>query len=276
MSKLKVAGAELDYDVQGQGPLVVFIAGAQGSGQIYLPLAGLLKDRFRVLTYDRRGFSNSALLGEQDYSRRLETDADDVAALIGHVGGGPAIVFGSSSGAIVALQTLLSHPEVVRTLVAHEPPIMQLSPVGEEALAHNNAIYDKYKAEGIPAAMQEFGARWLAPSDLQFLGARAASAADPTVFVKNMTYWFEHELRYYPPVRFDMARLKQLADRIVLVRGEEMGAHPTTPIIEALAEKLGLGVTELPGAHVGYAVRPEAFAADFAALLDQRARAAAR
>ena len=57
MSILQVPGAELHYDLVGDGPLIVFIAGAQGSAAVFQPIAEALKDRFTVLTYDRRGFS---------------------------------------------------------------------------------------------------------------------------------------------------------------------------------------------------------------------------
>ena len=268
MSTLSVPGAEIHYETVGEGPLLVLIAGAQGSAMVYQAVAQRLKDRFTVLTYDRRGFSRSMLDGEQDYDRRLETDAQDVAHLIEHAGKGPAIVFGSSSGAIVALTVLAQHPEVVDTLVAHEPPACRLLPDATARIAENYAIYDKYKAEGISAAMQDFAPRWLAASDRKMLAAAAQSPAGPQI-AKNMTYWFEHELRQYPAVTLDMPALQDRSAKVCLVAGEEMRDYPPYSAASALAQQLGLGLSELPGGHIGYSTQTEAFALALIEVLEK-------
>src|SRR3546814_10682651 len=88
--------------------------------------------RYTFATYDRRGFSRSQLDGQQDYDRRLETDANDVRRLIEHSSDKPAILFGSSSGGIIVLEVLARHPSVVRTLVPHEPAAVRLLPDGQK------------------------------------------------------------------------------------------------------------------------------------------------
>ena len=269
MSNLKVGGAELNYEVAGEGPLLVLIPGAQGSLMVYRGLSEQLASRYKVLSYDRRGFSQSRLDGEQDYSRRLDTDADDVAALIAHVGAGPAVVFGSSSGAIVSLRVLTRHPEAVRLLVAHEPPACCWLPDPDAATAQNYAVYDKAKAEGRPAAMQDFAPRWLAPSDREMLAHAAHSSAAPQIQA-NMAYWFEHELRQYPATPFDLDAIRGQADRLELVAGEEMRGYPTFDIAETLADELAKTVTILPGGHIGYATQPEPFAKAFVELLNRK------
>ena len=267
MSRLKVDGAELNYAVAGEGPLLVVIPGAQGSLEVYQGLSSHLRSKYQVLSYDRRGFGQSRLEGEQDYDRRLDTDADDVAALIAHVGGAPAIVFGSSSGAIVALRMLTRHPDAVRLLVAHEPPACRWLPDPEAAIAQNFAVYDKAKAQGAPAAMQDFAPRWLAVSDRERL-AQAAHSPAAAQIQANMAYWFEHELRQYPATRFDIGALKAQADRLALVAGEEMRGYPTFEITEAMAREFDKAMTILPGGHVGYATKPEPFAMALAQMLE--------
>src|SRR3546814_20994317 len=83
-------------------------------------------------TDDRRGRSRSQLDGQQDYDRRLETDANDGRRLIEHSSDKPAILFGSSSGGIIVLEVLARHPSVVRTHVPHEPAAGRLLPVGQK------------------------------------------------------------------------------------------------------------------------------------------------
>ena len=274
MSRLRVDGAELNYEVAGEGPLLVVIPGAQGSLEVYQGLSAHLRSKYQVLSYDRRGFGQSRLEGEQDYDRRLDTDADDVAALIAHVGGAPAIVFGSSSGAIVALRVLTRHQEAVRLLVAHEPPACRWLPDPEAAIAQNFAVYEKAKAQGAPAAMQDFAPRWLAPSDRERLAQAAHSPAAGQIQA-NMAYWFEHELRQYPATRFDIGAIKAQADRLALVAGEEMRGYPTFEITEAMAREFAKAMTILPGGHVGYATKPEPFAMALAQILEIHGSASA-
>ena len=274
MSRLKVDGADLNYEVAGEGPLLVVIPGAQGSLEVYQGLSAHLRSKYQVVSYDRRGFGQSRLEGEQDYDRRLDTDADDVAALIAHVGGAPAIVFGSSSGAIVALRVLTRHPEAVRLLVAHEPPACRWLPDPEAAIAQNFAVYDKAKAQGAPAAMQDFAPRWLALSDRERLAQAAHSPAAGQIQA-NMAYWFEHELRQYPATRFDIGAIKAQADRLALVAGDEMRGYPTFEITEAMAREFDKAMTILPGGHVGYATKPEPFAMALAQILETHGAASA-
>jgi pimeloyl-ACP methyl ester carboxylesterase len=121
---LKVPGAQLFYERSGNGPLLILIPGASGTGESFRPLAPHLISQYQVVTYDRRGFSRSSLDEPADDEHRLATDADDVRRLIEQLTDQPALVFGNSSGAIVALEVLNRSPEQVQTVVAHEPPVV--------------------------------------------------------------------------------------------------------------------------------------------------------
>src|SRR4051794_12580464 len=117
MSFLNVPGARLAYETHGSGPLLLLIPGAFGSGAVFSTLIDHLAPHYTVVTYDRRGFARSQLAGPQDEAHRLETDADDARRLLAHLSKEPAIVFGTSSGAIVALALLTRYSSVVRTLL---------------------------------------------------------------------------------------------------------------------------------------------------------------
>ena len=82
-----------------------------------------------MLSYDRRGYSRSpADQPAPDTGLLTEDVADALALLDRYSPGEPALVFGSSSGAIIGLELLSRHPERVRLLVAHEPPLLGLLP----------------------------------------------------------------------------------------------------------------------------------------------------
>src|SRR5690349_16890977 len=129
-SALKVPGASLYYEVRGTGPVLLLICGGVYDAAGYAALAQQLQDRYTVVTYDRRGNSRSPLDGPPE-PQRIDVHADDAHRLLSEMGiaaGRPAFVFGNSSGAMIGLELVARHPEQVRVLVAHEPPIFELLP----------------------------------------------------------------------------------------------------------------------------------------------------
>src|SRR5215469_9475461 len=169
MSTLTVPSAQVSYEVSGSGPLLILIPGASGTGESFRPLVPHLIAHYQVVTYDRRGFSRSLLDGPQDYEHRLATDADDVRRLIEHRTSQPALVFGNSSGALVALEVLSRLPEGVQMVVAHEAPAVTLLSDAAEWLAFFDGVYDTYRTQGVPAAMHQFASRALGSVDHQVL-----------------------------------------------------------------------------------------------------------
>jgi pimeloyl-ACP methyl ester carboxylesterase len=256
MSILDVPGAHLYYETRGDGPLLVLIPGAAGAAEPYRMLAAQLSSSSRVVLYDRRGFSRSALNGPQDYDRRLETDADDVRHLIEDLKGEPAIVFGGSSGAIVALQVLIQHSAVVRGLIAHEPPLMRQLTDGQRWLDFFLSVYETYRSSGVVPAQQQFRERTFAVPDQQVM----AHVPTNEFSEANSEYWFEHELRQYPAARLDTDGLKAHADLLVVGAGSESRGHPCFEASKALSKKLGRELIEFPGGHLGYVARAGEFA----------------
>ncbi len=266
MSILEVPGARLSYETHGSGPLLLMIPGANGDADGFKQVAEHLAPRCTVVTYDRRGFSRSHLDGPQDYDHRLETDADDVRRLIEHVSDAPATLFGSSSGGIVALTVLTRHPDVVQTLIVHEPPAVRLLPDGVQWMAFFETVYALYRQSGMEPALKKFREHTFAESDQQAM-ARAQDAKNGEYALINATYWFEHELRQYPAVALDLDALKAYADRILLVAGRESRGYPTYEVNMELGKNLGRNVVELPGGHIGFVTQPAEFAREFVQAL---------
>jgi acetyltransferase/esterase len=259
MGTLAVDGAHLYYEQRGTGPLLLMIAGAGGSTYAYDRVADCLAPRLTVLTYDRGGFSRSHIDSQQDDTHRLQTDVDDSARLLEHLGGGSAIVFGSSSGAIVALELLARHPSLVTTLVPHEPPLVKLLADGQHWIEVFLSLYQQYLDSGPQHAMQGFRDQILTESDRQAL-ARAMPAAGGAATMANTRYWFEHELRQYPAVDLDLDALKVSADRIVLTVGRESVGFPAHDATEELAKLLDRQAIVVPGGHLGFLSEPVEFA----------------
>ena len=133
---LPVPGAVLTYDVRPGSdtslrPLMIIGSpmGASGFGT----LAGHFTDR-TVITYDPRGVERSTKDDPTSQSTP-EQHADDIHRVLQALGLEPVDLFASSGGAVNALALVAAHPDDVRTLVAHEPPLAAIVPDHEAALA---------------------------------------------------------------------------------------------------------------------------------------------
>ena len=259
MSILKVPGAQLSYEISGSGPLLILIPGAKGEGEVFRPLAHHLLAQYQVVTYDRRGFSRSELDEPADDEHRLATDADDVRCLIEHLTDQPATVFGSSSGAIVALEIIGHTPELIQTVVAHEPPAVKLLPDAAKWLAFFDGVYETYRKEGVPKAMHQFASGAFGSGDHQLIHHAMREYANEHT-LSNALYWMEHELRQYPRVELDLAALSAHAEQIILAGGRDDQDKVSYQSNKVLARQLGCEIVNFPGGHLGFIASPAEFA----------------
>lgn len=154
---VEVPGATLYLEVRGSGPVLLCITGGPTDAGMFADLAERLADRYTVVAYDQRGHSRSVLAGEpEDIAVALH--ADDAAAILATVGDEPAYAYGSSGGGTIGLDLAARHPSLVRTLVAHEPPVMELLPDAAQWRAKFADISETYRSEGVFPAMGKFGA----------------------------------------------------------------------------------------------------------------------
>ncbi|MER7786294.1 alpha/beta hydrolase [Streptomyces albidoflavus] len=108
-------GTPIVHETRGSGPALVLVGGAMTTREHAARLAGLLADSFTVVTYDRRGRGRSG--DTRPYAVRREVE--DLAEVIRAVGG-PAALYGVSSGAALALHAAAG-PAVSRVAL-YEPP----------------------------------------------------------------------------------------------------------------------------------------------------------
>jgi pimeloyl-ACP methyl ester carboxylesterase len=123
MSIVSVNGVSLYYDIEGHGDCVVLTHGSWTDSTGWAQAVAGLRDRYRVVVWDRRGHSRSEA-GSAPGSRG--EDAADLAGLIEHVADGPVHVVGSSYGGNVTLTLVASRPDLVASAAVHEPPLWAL------------------------------------------------------------------------------------------------------------------------------------------------------
>jgi pimeloyl-ACP methyl ester carboxylesterase len=137
-------GTRLAYETSGTGPTVVLVGAALSDRTDHRRLAKRLSARVRVVNYDRRGRGHSDPGGQGGVDREL----DDLAAIIA-ANGGSATVFGSSSGAVLALRAAELPGSGIRRVVAYEPPLIlddSRPPVPGDATTHIHDLLSQGRA----------------------------------------------------------------------------------------------------------------------------------
>src|SRR5438876_3136971 len=120
---VRVRGTELRFVERGAGIPVVLVHGSLGTLENWGPQIDAFATRFRVIAYSRRyHWPNAAQPDGQAYS--LSLHADDLIGLIETLGLERVHLVGASYGAYVALLVTLRRPDLVRSLVLAEPPIL--------------------------------------------------------------------------------------------------------------------------------------------------------
>jgi len=123
----RVNGVSLHFHERGAGAPIVFVHGSLVDFREWGPVADQLAGEYRTLTYSRRyNYPNENPFAGTDHSAAVE--AEDLAALIRARRLGPAHVVGVSYGGYTGLLLALRHPELVRSLVVVEPPLIRWLP----------------------------------------------------------------------------------------------------------------------------------------------------
>lgn len=259
------AGAELYVEQRGDGPPLLMIAGGGGDAGFFSPVGDLLSDSYRVIAYDRRGNSRSSARGGQ---MEVAQEADDALAVLQALDASPALVFGTSGGAIVGLDLAARHPDAVRGLVAHEPPVVEILPDADVWRAHFAAVDALYREQGVEPAEALF------QSEVGFAETFAprpeAAEALERIHRNFVEMFYDEEL--LPFTRFvpDVERIRANGTDVVMGLGDASKGryYGRTPVL--LAEQLGCPLVAFPGHHVAYLEEPEAFVAALRSALADR------
>ncbi|GHF94866.1 alpha/beta fold hydrolase [Streptomyces filamentosus] len=259
---LETDGATLRYDVRpgtGTEPRPLLLIGSPMDATGFTTLASHFADR-TVVTYDPRGVGRSETAEGAPVEILPEEHADDLARLIEALDAGPADVFASSGGAVNSLALVARRPELVHTLVAHEPPAAGIVPDGAEALAACEAVRAAYLEDGLGAGMARFialvghegpiPADWadlpVPPPETFGLPAGDDGRRDDPLLGRNM-----RGCTSYVP---DTEALKAAAatTRIVVAAGEESREQLAARAGAALADRLGSPLAVFPSHHGGF------------------------
>jgi pimeloyl-ACP methyl ester carboxylesterase len=244
----------------GTGPVLLLIHGSATDRSTWsIQLASPLRERFSLWAYDRRGTGDSPSGGEPPSIEQHAADAAELA----RQAGGQVWLAGSSFGAVVALEVMRRHPELVRGAALIEPPLTAGDGAHSAGPGFTLALDELAARQGGEAAAEKF---------LRTVLGEASFERIPRAFrARSLAMW--------PQIRADSValiayapRYRELGDVAVptLLLGGERSAPYFRPTLEALAGALPRARLELvKGAgHMLHAEAPRRFTELMIGLLE--------
>ncbi len=222
-------GTRIAYEKTGAGVPVILVLGALNSRKTGASLAKLLASRFTVVCYDRRGRGDSGDTAPYTAEREVE----DLAAVIGGVGG-PVFIYGHSSGGALAIETALKVGKQVKKLAVYEVPF-SLDEAAVKASREYDAALKKLLSAGRSGDAVSLFIREVGVSDKQLQA------------IKRMPMWRGLE-RLAPTLAYDseilgdghslpFARLKRLTTATLVMHGGA-GAPSMRDVARAISKAL--------------------------------------
>ena len=160
MPMAQVNGVKLFYEESGTGVPLVLVHGSWASHTNWRFVVPGLAESFRVVSYDRRGHSQSE---HQPGQGSIREDVADLAALIEHLDIAPAFVAANSFGSSITLRLALERPDLLRGIVIHEPPLISLiegkpeyAAMIDETLRLEDAVVERINSGDHEGAAEQF------------------------------------------------------------------------------------------------------------------------
>ena len=194
MPTAKVNGAEVYYEVKGEGAPLMLLPGLGRGTSYFDAIEPLLRKAFKTIVVDPRGIGRSS---PTDLPLTAELWADDFAALLGHLNFPSAHILGSSHGGSMAIAMALRHPSAVDSLLLFGA----FSELDRFITLNLNLRIRLAKKLGMGEDMRDFIALWTfghefleSPKADQFLAAHLAAVKEHTperyaAICESMLHW---------------------------------------------------------------------------------------
>jgi pimeloyl-ACP methyl ester carboxylesterase len=260
MAIITVGDVDVFYEETGHGPGLVLVHGSWVDHREWDQIAPLLARHFGVVSYDRRGHSNSS---GPNHQGSVHEDVEDLFGLIRLLDLDPAVVIGNSFGALIALRLAAAHPEVIAAIVVHEPPGLWLL---SDDLAYSEVLQGFTTRVGDVAAALRAGKNTEGAElfvDSIALGPGSWERLSPDVqetFVRN-AHTFLDELGDPDGLSLDLGKLRAYTGPVLLTEGDQ-----SPPMFAAILDRLQLALphaqrlTCAGAGHVPHLTHPQDYA----------------
>ena len=283
-----VPGAVLSFDVIGdlaeatpESPPLV-LAGSPMDSTGFGSLASRLDGRVLVLTDPRN--TGRSTRDDETAAVTPEQHAEDLHAVVAALGVGPVDVFASSGAAVNFLHLVAAHPDDVRLLVAHEPPMTGLLPDADAIARVCDEMVATYDASGFGPAMASFIGLVMHRGEVtgEEPAPDAAMFGLPTEDDGSRNDPLMSNMRGGGVTRApDLDAVRAASTQVIIGVGEESGGPDDGEVAgraaHAVARALGQEPVVFPGGHNGFlggefgqTGRPDEFAARLREVLASR------
>jgi pimeloyl-ACP methyl ester carboxylesterase len=253
---VEVNAVRLEVQDAGHGAPIVLVHGSWDDRHVWALVEDDLAKSFRVVSYDRRGHTDSEDSPEPGTRR---DDEDDLAALIEARGLAPANLVGSSFGGSITLGLAARRPELVRSVCAHEPPLLALAaddPVVTEIIQGLGPVVSLIDGGDLEAGARLFVEMAIGPGAWDDM-----SPEEQGTMLRNART-FPDELRDRDGFTIDLDALAEFPSSVLLTGGDESPpffGRILTRLVEAMKTAR---VRTLPGAgHVPHVTHPHVWVA---------------
>ena len=267
-----VNGVRIAYTTTGDaGPPLVLVHGSWGSHHNWDAVVPGLAPHFRVVTYDRRGHSDSERPPGQG---SFEEDVADLAALIENLGLAPAWVAGNSAGAVITLRLAAARPDVLRGIIVHEPPLWSVLAEGSPGASALAEVESGPEADVLRriAAGDHAGAAELFVDAVALGPGSWALMPDALrrTFIENAPTYLD-EGNDPDASAIDESALARF-ERAVMLTGGDQSPPIFQPVLHRLAHLLPHARQFVyPGAgHIPHVTHPEAYVAKVVGFIQSR------
>lgn len=245
---------ELSCEIRGEGQPLLLIHGVACDSSFYEKAAELLKDTFRVITYDRRGYADSKASSDACFS--VKAQAEDAMMVLEGAGVSLAQVVGCSAGGIIALEMAYRYPDKVEKLFLHEPPMGMKSFYREEIRRWMNLLELDSKKKSPARTLLDFvfGIGGVDPS------AESTTLEYQRKNLENLKIFLHYELKDFLTYHEQLSKERRLEMPCVLAAGTEDEGGIFSLAAPSSAEWLGCPFLRVPGYHNLASERPEVFA----------------
>jgi pimeloyl-ACP methyl ester carboxylesterase len=260
MPVTNINGVNLFWEITGdKGEPLVLVHGSWGDHHNWDKVIPGLSENFRVLTYDRRGHSQSERSASAGSVRE---DVNDLAALINYLKLAPANIAGNSFGAIICLKLAVQNPALFKTLIIHEPPLFGLLEDQAGTEKAFQAVTERINAvvKLLKQGKNEEGAELFVETIAYGAGKwKTLPSQVQQTFIFNAPTWLD-EMQDDESLRIDLDRLKSFTQPVFLSQGEV-----SPPFFPVVINKIGESLlhaqrkTFSEAGHVPHISHPEEY-----------------
>ena len=217
--RVSVHTAELDTRVVGTGETVLLVHGSHVANA-FAPLMAesALTDRYRLVSYHRRGFAGSS---HPDRPLSIAEQAADCGGLLEALGIDRAHIVGHSYGGVIALQLALDAPSTVHSLVLLEPPLMDV-PSAQQLMEALGPAVAKYQAGDKAGAVDTFLRAVVGPDSRRLLDEVVPGGYQQAV--DDADTFFAQEMPALQEWRFTREEARRITQPVLAVLGADSSA----------------------------------------------------